>query len=191
MATLTATAFSILLARLHPGDESLAAEKYEELRLKLVKCFVWKGCAQASADELADETLDRVAAKLSQETEIQNLTAYACEVARFVWLEFCRKRKEDFYGDGVPEIAVQPQIEDEPDLRLSCLKSCLAEVASNENDHTLIVGYYSADAGEKNKDTRKQLAEKLGLTATALKVKACRLRERLEKCVNQCVKKRH
>ena len=49
MAILTATAFALLLGRLN-ADENKAAAKYEELRLKLVKCFVWRGCAAANAD---------------------------------------------------------------------------------------------------------------------------------------------
>ena len=189
MAILTATAFSLLLARLDANDAQ-AAEKYEELRLKLVKCFGWKGCPESDADMLADETLDRVAAKLAQGIEIQSLNAYACEILRFVWLEYSRKRKEASYGDDLPEIAVAPDIPDEPDVRLSCLKSCLAEVTSNEIDRALIIGYYDTEAGEKNKNQRRNLAEKLNLTMNTLKVKACRLRERLEKCINECVRKR-
>ena len=179
----------MLLARLD-AEKTIAAEKYEELRLKLVKCFVWKGCAESKADDLADETLDRVASKLAQGEAIENLNAYAAQVARFVWLEFSRKQKEDARGDDLPEVAVEQEIADEPDLRLSCLKSCLASVASNESDRSLIIGYYSAEAGEKNKETRKNLAAQLGLSMNTLKVKACRLRERLEKCINECVRKR-
>lgn len=179
----------MLLARLD-GDEATAAEKYEELRLKLVKFFVWRGCSEANADELADEAIDRVAAKLGQGVEIQSLNAYACEVSRFVWLEFSRKRKEDAAGDDLPEVAVAPETLDEPDLRLSCLKSCLAEIAASDDDRALIIGYYDADAGDKNKNQRKNLAEKLGLTMNTLKVKACRLRVRLEKCINECVQRR-
>ncbi len=189
MAILTATAFALLLTRLD-SDKTKAAEKYEELRLKLVKCFVWKGCPESNADSLADETLDRVAAKLAQGIKIKSLAAYACEVSRFVWLEYTRKRKEDNFGDQTPEIAVEPDIPEEPDLRLSCLASCLINVTTEENDRALILGYYDADAGEKNKDQRKNLAEKFRMTTNTLKVKACRLRERLEKCINECVKRR-
>jgi len=168
-----------------------AAEKYEELRLKLVKILSWKGCPDTEADALADTTLDRVADKLVKGEQIQNLNAYASEVLRFVWLEHSRKHKEDAAGDDLPEIEVQPNIEilNDPDLRMRCLRKCMAEVVSDPSDKILIVGYYDAEAGEKNKDTRKNLAEKLGLTMTTLKVKACRLRNRLEKCINECVEK--
>ena len=188
MANLTATAFGLLLERLD-ADENKAGAKYEELRLKLVKCFVWRGCAATNADTLADETLDRVAAKLAQTVEVQNINAYAVEVSRYVWLEFKRKHKEDGFGNELPTIVVTPDFTDEPDTQLSCLKSCLSEITSDSNDRLLILGYYDADENKKNKHHRKNLAEKLGLTMNTLKVKACRLRVRLEKCIKECMKK--
>jgi hypothetical protein len=50
-----------------------------------------------------------------------------------------------------------------------------------------VLGYYDTDAGEKTKDARKRLAESLGFTLNVLKVRACRLRMRLEACINDCV----
>jgi DNA-directed RNA polymerase specialized sigma24 family protein len=189
VAELTAESFGLLLIRLD-ADERAAAGKYEELRLKLVKFFIWqRRCAESEADALADETLDRVSAKLAQKVEILNVNAYALEVSRFVWLEYSRKKKEDAYGDDLPEITVPPETAEEPNTRLDCLKKCLAEVSSNDSDRRLILGYYSAADGEKNKIQRKNLAEKLGLTMNTLKVKACRLRERLERCINDCAAK--
>lgn len=192
VSVLTANSFELLLNRLD-GDALRAAEKYETLRLKIVKFLTWKGCPESTADALADETLDRTAGKLGAGETIENLNAYALQVARFVWLEHSRKRKEDAVGDDkMPENFVQPDIEilrDAADVRLRCLRKCLAETISNDDDRRLIIGYYDADAGEKNKDARKNLADGLGLTMTTLKVKACRLRERLERCINDCAAK--
>ena len=189
MAELTAESFGLLLARLD-SDEANAAGKYEELRLKLVKFFIWqRSCAESEADALADEALDRVSAKLAQDIEIKNVNAYALEVSRFVWLEHIRKKKEDAYGDDLPEIAVEPEIAGDPNARLLCLKKCLTETSKSESDRRLIIDYYGAAEGEKNKSQRKTLAEKLGLTMNTLKVKACRLRERLERCINDCTTK--
>lgn len=56
MADLTADGFEKLLERLGE-DKTQAAEKYEELRLKLIKYFVWRGVSNLFADNLADETL--------------------------------------------------------------------------------------------------------------------------------------
>lgn len=178
-----------MLARLGE-NEANAAVRYEDLRLKIVKFFIWKrDCAEAEADALADKTLDRVSAKLAQNVEIQNVNAYALEVSRFVWLEHLRKKKETAYGDDLPEIAAAPETIDEPDSRLQCLRKCLAEISKSDADKHLIIGYYSAADGEKNKIQRRNLAEKLGLTMNTLKVKACRLRERLERCIKDCAAK--
>ena len=189
MPVLTSNAFELLLARLD-ADSLQAADKYEELRLKLTKFFIWRGCPESQADTLADETLDRVAAKLGQGVEIQSLKAYACETGRYVWLEYRRKYKEDNFGEDTPEIAVEPQFPEDPDLRIACLRSCLVEITNDENDRALILGYYDTENVEKIKNQRKSLAEKLGLTANTLKVKASRLRDRLEKCINECVRKK-
>ena len=193
MATLTVTAFEELLKRLDADDSSIAGEKYEELRLKLVKFFHWKTeCPDYSkADLLADETLDRVAAKLAQGEEIEKLDAYSYQVARFVWLEYSRKNKEDNFGEDDPVIPVAPEIfddSDDSDVRLGCLRKCLGEIAANDTDRTLILGWYDTAEGDKNKKQRKTLAEKLELTYINAKTKACRLRERLEYCISDCVK---
>ncbi|MEZ5345528.1 MAG: hypothetical protein R2681_08240 [Pyrinomonadaceae bacterium] len=186
MANLSAEGFEKLLQRLD-ANPSQAAEKYEELRLKLVKFYTWRGCPDSSADELSDETLDRVASKLEEGVEIESLNAYACQVSRFVWLEFSRKRKEDSYGDQMPEQTVEPEISEDPDKRMACLKKCLKEVTNDDAEREFIIGYYDTDAGEKLKESRRSLAEKFGLKMNALKVKACRLRVKLEKCINECL----
>lgn len=186
MANLTAEGFEKLLQRLD-ADAARAAERYEELRLKLVKFYAWRGCPAASADELADETINRISGKLEEGVEIESLNAYACQISRFVWLEFSRKRKEDSFGDRLPEQRVEPNFTEEPDERLKCLRKCLAEIACDAAERALIIGYYDRAAGEKLKDARKSLAEKFGLKMNALKVKACRLRAKLEKCINECV----
>lgn len=189
MTTLTATAFEKLLVRLD-SDPTKAAGLYEELRLKLTKCFIWKhNCPESRADTLADDVLDRIARKLEQGIVIENLNAYACEVARFVWMEYLRKIREDVIDDVEPNIAVNPGVENDPDQRLLCLRECLPKVAPNPKDQQMILGYYDTESDEKNKVKRKSLAERLGMTMINLKTKACRLRERLEKCINECVRR--
>jgi DNA-directed RNA polymerase specialized sigma24 family protein len=190
MADLTLNSLNLLLARID-ADPSEAAEKYEELRLKLTKCLIWKGCPESQADALVDIILDRIAEKLEKKVEIENLNAYACQVLRFVWLEHRRKNKEDGYEDDkMPEIEVAPIHPEEPDLRLACLRSCLVEIAKDDDERQLIINYYDSDEEEKDKLRRKSIAERLGIKTNALKVRMFRLREQLEKCINECVKKR-
>ena len=76
-----------LLLRLDP-DVTRAWEKYEDIRRRLVKFFEWNQCT--GAEDLADQVLDRVAAKANSE-EIQEVANYCFGVARFVCLEAHKK----------------------------------------------------------------------------------------------------
>ena len=171
------------------ADELRAAEKYETLRYKLVSLLTWKGCTDSDADELADRTIDRVASKIAEGEKVENIGAYAGSVARFIVLEHNRKKREDAVGDDLPEVAVEPDIDilKESDSRMECLRDCMAETIPNPADRKIIVGYYDTESNEKNKNARKRLAESLDMSIGALKVKACRLRDKLERCINNCV----
>lgn len=155
--------------------------------MKIAHMLKWRGCPESHADELADRTLDRVATKLAAGEQVENVYAFSAAVARFIWLEHTRKDKTDAVGDDLPEVAVEPVIElDDPDARMRCLRRCVA-TKFNDEDRQLVVNYYDTDADEKAKTARRRLAESFGLTLNALKVRACRLRVRLEACINDCV----
>src|SRR5262245_11300075 len=55
--------FEALLAQLGP-DREVAGARYEQLRRRLMAVFEYRRCAHA--EELADETLDRVARKVRE-----------------------------------------------------------------------------------------------------------------------------
>jgi len=177
------------LTRLHE-DPASAAERYEDLRLKLTKFFTWKGTEGYVADDLADETLDRIATKVGEGLEIESVNAYTYSVARFVWLEHLRARKEEPAGDDIPEVPIYPEEPEEEDERLGCLRSCLGEVAAGDQDAKLVTAYYDPSPGEKIREARKRLAAEFGITVNTLKVRACRIRARLESCISKCVNKK-
>ena len=87
---LTADAFHQLLEWLDEGTDS-GGEKYLEMRRRLVSFFDRKNCL--APDDLADETLNRVARRLKEEGAITNTTPahYLYIVARFVFLEYLRR----------------------------------------------------------------------------------------------------
>src|SRR5215217_6613207 len=60
---LTQELFDTLLGWLDP-DRERAGHRYETIRLRLIKIFTSRGCPEA--EELADETINRVASKLSE-----------------------------------------------------------------------------------------------------------------------------
>src|SRR5438132_6489695 len=76
---LTQDAFDRFLDSLD-ADRERAGEKYELLRLKLIKFFEWHDALEP--EELADETVNRVARKIYEGEVIENLNAYIFGAAR-------------------------------------------------------------------------------------------------------------
>ena len=99
--SLTQEAFASFLSWLS-ADHDQAARQYLEIRLKLVKFFVRKGCAHA--EELADRTLDRAASiVLADPAKYSSPIGLCCGVARKVWLENLREiEPEALKSDEIP-----------------------------------------------------------------------------------------
>jgi hypothetical protein len=94
--------FSKFLNWLDLGTDS-NGEKYLEIRRRLVQYFDRKNCT--SPDELADETLNRVARRLAEEGGISGVTPvhYCYLVARFVFLEYQRRPDRNYVSiDSLP-----------------------------------------------------------------------------------------
>jgi DNA-directed RNA polymerase specialized sigma24 family protein len=191
---LIQTAFDKLLAWLDP-DRKRAGEKYEAIRQKVLKLFEWRGCARP--EEYADVTLDRVARKIEQGEEIRTEAPYlfVLGVARYVLLEYGRKKA----NASVPLEALLPsqQPAEDPgeseqereyskdkERHLACLEKCLQNLAAASRD--LVTQYYQGEKGEKIQN-RKKLAAQLQISLDALRIRAHRIREKLEECVNLCL----
>lgn len=175
-------AFRGLLDWLDEGANSHGA-KYLEMRRRLAGYFSRKNCQ--SADDLADETLTRVARRLEEEGSIPDPPARYCYVvAKFILLEYRRRAglvqlSLDDQSCGVLRSEAQADGESRQKL-LDRLDQCLAKL---DRDHrALILGYYDGEARQKI-ERRRALADTLSLTSNALAIRACRIRERLEKCV--------
>src|SRR5687767_14618722 len=87
---LTQDAFASLLNWLD-ADREQAAMQYEAIRLRLIKIFTCRGCTEA--EELADETINRVTARVEEVAkEYQGEPArYFYGVCRHVYHEYQRK----------------------------------------------------------------------------------------------------
>ena len=75
----------------------------------------------------------------------------------------------------------------EAEPRADCLARCLEELPPE--GRRLILGYYSVE-GRSTIETRKLMAESLGLTENALRSRAQRIRDRLERCIGRCLGRR-
>ena len=180
-AALSPAAFQRFLTWLDEGSDS-GGERYLEIRRRLVSYFARKRCA--IADELADDTLNRVARRLEEQGTITDAAParYCYIVARFVFLEYLRRPElhpEALLTDvGSTPVASDPSVE----RRLEILDECLARLAAAERE--LIRAYYGGDQRGRIA-TRRALSEKLGLTQNALSIRACRIRSALEECVRR------
>ena len=170
-----------MLAQLD-ADRQQAGTKYEALRCKLVKFFEWRGCN--FPEDLTDDTINRVARNLEAGEKVRDLAAYCGGVARLVFLESLRSRQQEQDAlRAVPDSS--PTTVDESDQRVECLERCVRELAPESSD--LIVQYYQEDK-QARIGARRDLAARLGIPLNALRIRAHRIRARLEGCVEECMR---
>lgn len=175
---LTRESFDALLAWLD-SDREAAGQEYEEVRRRLIKLFTCRACGEP--EDLTDETINRVIKKLP---EIQNGFAgdkirYFYGVANKVHLEYLRRKP---VTDRAVDLST-PE-DHEPDPEMECLDQCMAKLTSD--NQTLLLEYYQEDKRAKI-NHRKHLAERLGIAANALRIRAYRIRGGVEVCVRECL----
>ena len=185
--TLTSQAFERLLLAFDP-DRDVGAQKYELIRRKLIEFFEARG--SDSPPDYADEAINRVARRISEGEQIDDLNSYFYGVARLIWLEGLRSRHkeptplEPTHTPVAPnsaELEIERQHRED---RLGCLESCLSRLSSA--NRVLIVEYYREEKGIKI-EHRKQQAERLNTTLNGLRLRASRIRSELSECVHSCV----
>ena len=186
--TLTEAALQRFLNWLDQGTDS-DGERFLEMRRRLVAYFDRKNCL--NSDELADECLNRIARRLQEEGTIQSETPakYCYVVARFVFHEQLRevKRQHLMAAEIERRTTIDHQQAEAAELRerrLDCLERCTGKLDPGSRD--LIMRYYIGRERVKI-ENRRSLAASLGITMNALSIRACRIREKVEVCVKQCV----
>ena len=180
--TLSQEAFDKLLVAFDV-DRETAGQKYLEIRNNLTRFFEWRGCS--FPEDHADETINRMAKRVAAGEAILNHSGYAMGVARLLLLEINKGRQRE--QSALAEIGAAPDVyvpEDDGESRLNCLRSCLQTLSPDNRE--LILQYYQGEKGEKI-DNRKKLLERLGIPVNTLRMRALRLRERLQSCVEECL----
>jgi DNA-directed RNA polymerase specialized sigma24 family protein len=159
------------------SDREQAAIKYEDIRKRLIKIFTGRACVEA--EDLADETINRVTSKLGElGTEFEgDRGRYFFGVANKVYLEYKRRKSPQSSPFSPPD---SNQIE----LEFRCMERCI-ETLSDENRY-LLLQYYGAEGGTKA-EQRKRLAEELGIAPNALRIRAHRIRMGLQDCMKKCI----
>jgi RNA polymerase sigma factor (sigma-70 family) len=173
---VTQDEFDRLLLWLSP-DRDLAGERYETIRRGLINIFKFRGCVDV--EDLADETINRVARRLGDIIGVYEgkPEPYFYGVAKKIYLEHVRSKP-------APEPLPAPEQDDEMARRYECFERCMEELP--ESNRELILLYYQEEKGAKI-NARKELGRRLNLNANALRARAFRIRERLERCVRDCL----
>jgi RNA polymerase sigma factor (sigma-70 family) len=191
---LNQEALDALLASLDP-DRERAGARYEQIRQGLITFFECRG--SATPEDHADDTINRVARRLLEGQVIQadKSVSYFYGVARNVLREHWDSRaRGPIPLEDQPSAALQSpdhhhQQEQESarltkERRLECLERCLDGCAPK--DRELVRQYYQGDSGAKI-EKRRRMAESLGIQINALRIRALRIREKLEECVTRCL----
>jgi len=179
--SLSREAFEALLARLDPDPER-AGDRYEDVRLRLVKFFQWRHAAVP--EDLADQTMDRVSQRLRDDATLQpqNWPAYFHGFARNVLREHW---KEQARRPPPLRLAPEPEADAESkERRLQCLDRCQGLLP--EDSRALILQYYALQRGAQI-EHRRQVAGERGIPLNALRLRVHRIRGRLDVCVHGCV----
>ena len=185
-SVLTPENFDALLEWLSP-DREQAGDSYEEIRRGLIRFFRFRGCADSHI--LADETINRVAGKLSTFDFSANVKkiSFFYGFASKIYLEYVTQV-------GRREVQLDTEIQAEPiELKFveetgqgnfDCLEKCLAELPVEES--RLVLQYYSEDKTAKLQ-ARKKLAETLNVKPNTLHTKIHRIKIVLKDCVEHCL----
>src|SRR5574341_532577 len=166
-------------------DRERAGEEYELLRLKLLKYFRSRDFLRA--EDLADETLNRLAKKIAEGEEVRDTLRYCHGLARWVWMEHLRK--PDTHPVPFDNLPLTPFVMSDPLLKKErefCCQHCLRELSAEERE---LIAEYWIHENQTHRDARREMAERLQISMTALRIRVSRIKEKLEACFSDCLER--
>jgi DNA-directed RNA polymerase specialized sigma24 family protein len=171
-------AFDKLLRWLDP-DRDKAGEKYEKIRVRLIRIFSSRGCFEA--EDLADQTINVILGKIDWliENYVGEPALYFYAVAKKIFLDHWKKKTP---RPLPPPAADSTEIE----LQSHCLEQCLQRELT-QAEQGLVLKYHECD-GHDRIVLRKELAKQLGISLNALRIRLFHLLSRLRPCVINCVR---
>ena len=145
-------------------DREEAGAKYEEIRVGLIRFFDYKGCSDS--ENLADETINRVARKLSalDTSNGYRYLTYFYGFASKVYLEYRKKiERNEVELDQNIHFTDESSIDfDEiQEIRQKFLEQCLATLSAE--DKYVIIQYFAKE-GQPKAEHRRRLAEELKIS---------------------------
>jgi RNA polymerase sigma factor (sigma-70 family) len=175
--------FDLFLSMLSSNRDT-AEKKLKNIRRRLVIMLDCRGCT--CSEDLADEAMLRFAHRLPKMDPpfAGDVIPYLYTVAYNLYLEYIDKQFLPL-PDDVTELPGP----DEEDVNTKeqlheCLDACLDRMDPKSRD--LVLDYYRLEKHSKI-DFRKSLAQKLGISVNALRIRLHKIRASLETCIKQCL----
>jgi DNA-directed RNA polymerase specialized sigma24 family protein len=168
--------FDRLLEWLDPNPE-VAGERYEKIRWRLIAILASRGCHVP--EELADETIDRVARRVAdiRESYVGDKAIYFLGVMNNVHHEYLKRPPPPQMVESLEDVDQQERVH-------SCLDRCLTRLTPHARQ--IIEQYYAENKRAKIK-LRRLIANELGITASNLRLRALRIRAKLQVCIDNCL----
>ena len=137
----------------------------------------------SDAEDLADETINRVTKKLPEirDTYVGEPARYFHGVARYIVREMLRRK--EVAVEEVPVVTAEAEVHSD---EYDCLQKCLRFLPADRRE--LILDYYIYDGRDKIAQHRR-MASELGITEGALRGRAHQVRGNLEKCIRECIER--
>ena len=170
-------AFNKLLSWLDP-DRDKANERYLRVQFRLIKIFAAKGCVDP--ETLTDETINVVCLRIDWliANYSGNPDLFFFGVAKKIFLENTPR----------PLPALPPRRDNrEIELHCGCLEQCLKTVLSHDEGRWVL--RYHEGEGRERIENRKKLADELGISINALRIRICHIQARLRPCIEDCLEK--
>jgi RNA polymerase sigma factor (sigma-70 family) len=164
-------------------DQEQAGLVYEKIRGRLITIFAARGCAVP--EELADETIDRVARRVSEiEPGYEGDKAlYFFGVANNVHHEYLKRPPPPAQPN---ETIDAPHDRGDQERLHHCLEQCLRKLS--EESRQMILRYYSQEKQAKI-HLHKEMADELGITINTLRLRVLRMKEKLQPCIEKCLER--
>ena len=172
--------FTILLTFLAPDDPEEAGRLYLRLHEKLEGYFNSHGVADPVA--CADEVMDRAARRIAEGAEVPDIDKFCLGIARYIIKESWRINTRE--GEAFLRFLEDNVSFSENDLnRFGLMQTCFDQLP--QYDRELLNEYCAVPRGRAKAEHRRELAERLHRTVSALRIRVTRLRRGLDDCVKE------
>lgn len=175
--------FDLFLSSLS-SDRDTAEKKLKDIRRRLVIMLDCRGCT--CSEDLADEAMLRFAHRLPKMDPpfTGDVIPYLYTVAYNLYLEYVDKQFLPLPDDVTELPAPNEDAVNTKEQLYECLDACLDGMDPRRRE--LVLDYYRLDKQSKI-DLRKSLAQELGISVNALRIRLHNIRTGLEKCIEHCL----